>query len=86
MKHIDVDQQDKKVRDFLRALSESAEGAILEVGGKPVLKVVPVVGPPIDAARIRAAIRKRRDESRKLNAEWEAADQEVWDKLPPSEG
>jgi hypothetical protein len=105
MKHINLDREDKRIKDFVRALSENTDGSILELAGKPVLTVVPVEKKPLDRDKLRATIRKhlgrkrasrhpardpeklkaaikrRRDQSRELNKEWEAVDQEMWDKI-----
>ncbi|MCI0684223.1 MAG: hypothetical protein L0Y71_19105 [Gemmataceae bacterium] len=78
MKRVDLDKHDKKIRDFIRSLGTNADGAILELEGKPVLKALPVKKSPVNNSRLRAAIRKRRDESRRLMSEWEAVDREMW--------
>jgi hypothetical protein len=49
--------------------------------GEPVLKVQSVKDESIDRNKLRAAIRRRRDESRRINKEWEEVDREMWDKI-----
>lgn len=39
----------------------------------------------VDKDRLREAILARRDESRRLNAEWEHADREVWQHAAPDD-
>jgi len=85
VKHIDLDAQDEHVKQFVLSLQLDDDGSVLEVGGKPVARVFPAAGGQPDREKLKAAILARRDESRALNAEWEAADREVWDRLP-SEG
>ena len=83
VRHIDLDQQDEHVKQFVLALHLDADGSVLEVGGKPVARVLPVAGEvAVEREKIKAAILARRDESRKLNAEWEDADRQVWDQIP----
>jgi hypothetical protein len=85
MKRIPLDRKDKKIREFVQTLSAGTASSILELGGKPVLKVVPLAKGGVDRAKLRAAIAKRRDESRKLNRDWQHVDQEMWDRIPGSE-
>jgi len=82
MKHISLDREDERVKRFVRSLSVDSDGFILELEGEPVLKVLPVADEPVDKAKVTAAILKRRNESRRLNNEWEAVDREMWDRLP----
>lgn len=81
MKRIRLDHKDKKIREFVRTLSTDSAGSILELGGKPVLKVVPLLTPKVNRAKLKAAIVKRRDESRALNRDWQHVDQEMWSRL-----
>ena len=80
MKRIDLDRESEPVKAFVRQLPFERGGAILELAGKPVCRVLPVDELPFDERKLRAAIRKRRSESRKLNREWESADHEVWNR------
>lgn len=77
VRHIDLDAQDEHVKQFVLSLQMEAEGSLLEVQGKPVARVLPIVD--ADQEKLKEAILSRRDESRVLNAEWEHADREVWD-------
>jgi hypothetical protein len=85
MKRINLDHQSQQVKDFIRSLSTEPHGSILEMDGESVVTVLPMNRDTVDRAKLRAAILKRRDESRRLNKDWEATDREVWDKLPPLE-
>ncbi len=82
MKHLRLDRKAKLIKNFVRALSANSEGYILELNGKPVLKVFPVAEGQLDKGKLKAAILKRRDESRELNKEWAAVDWEMWEKIP----
>ena len=86
MKRIKLDRKDDKIKKFVRSLSKNSSGSILELEGKLVLKVLPVSHEPIDRKKLKAAIRRRRDQSRELNKDWEAVDQEMWKKIPNSPG
>ncbi len=81
MKHIKLDRKDEKIKKFIRSLSKNSTPLILELEGEAVLKVVSVKEEPIDRNKLRAAIRRRREESRRINREWEAVDREMWDKI-----
>ena len=84
MKRISLDREDERVKKFVRSLPVDSGGSILELEGQPLVKVVPVADEPVDKAKLKAAILKRRDESRRLNKEWDAVDREMWDRLPDS--
>ena len=66
---------------YLYQLSIDPEGSILELKGEPVLRVLPMIEGELAVvrAKLKAAILLRRDESRRLNGEWEAADRELWE-------
>jgi hypothetical protein len=81
MKHIKLDRKDEKIKKFIRFLSKNSTPLILELEGEPVLKVQSVKDESIDRNKLRAAIRRRRDESRRINKEWEEVDREMWDKI-----
>lgn len=86
MKHIDLDTEDKQVQQFVLSLELDPEGSVLELHGKPVARVLPVVdGVSYDREKIKAAILARRDESRRLNADWQQADRDTWESLPADE-
>lgn len=79
VKHIDLDTQDEHVKQFVLSLQLEEDGSILEADGKPVARVLPVGG-GYDRERLKQAILNRRDESRDLNADWDDADRDVWDR------
>src|SRR5262249_9109904 len=85
MKQVDLSRASEQVQQFIRSLPIERDGCILVVDGKPLLKVVPLQEVVVDRVKLKAAIRRRRDESRKLNEEWEAVDQEVWEKIADNE-
>jgi len=85
MKRINLDREDEHVQRFVQALTVDENGAILELRGEPVVRVLPVAKKTVDRAKLKAAILKRRNESRQLNEEWEAVEQEMWDRIPPTE-
>ncbi len=80
VRHIKLDRQTAQVKQFVLSLSIDPEGSILELKGEPVLRVLPVVEQvqAVDKAKLKAAILRRRDESRSLNDEWQAVDREAW--------
>ena len=81
MRHIKLDRQTPQVKQFVLSLPVDSEGSILELKGEPVLRVLPVIKrePAVDKAKLKVAILRRRNASRRLNDEWGAADREVWD-------
>jgi hypothetical protein len=82
VKHIDLDQ-DEHVKRFVLSLELDPDGSLLEVNGEPVARMLPVGAS--DREKLKEAILSRRDESRALNAQWENADREVWDKGIPKD-
>ena len=80
MKHIKLDRKDDKIKKFIRSLCKNSAGSILELEGEAVVKVLPMRDESIDRKKLRTAIRRRREESRHLNREWEEVDREMWDK------
>ena len=80
--HISLDHEDERIKHFVRSLPVGPDGSVLELDGRALLRVLPAAAEPVDAARLAAAIRRRRDASRALNAEWEAADRALWDQIP----
>ena len=49
VKHINVDDQSEEVKYFLLSLDVDAEGSVLELGGKELLRVTPVDSNSLDA-------------------------------------
>ena len=49
VKHINVDNQSEEVKHFLLTLDVDAEGSVLELDGKGLLRVTPVDSIPLDA-------------------------------------
>ena len=82
MKQIHIDQEDERVKEFVRSLPLDPDGSVLNLGGKPVLRVLPLLDDHVDQQKLKAAILNRRDQSRELNEHWRAADQEVWNDTP----
>lgn len=85
MKRIKLDRKAEAIKEFIRSLSGAAAGSILELDGKAVLRVVPIGAEPVNRTELKAAIKKRREESRQLNQEWAAADRAMWNKLDEGE-
>jgi hypothetical protein len=82
LKRVNIDRQSKEIQDFIRNLPVThKEGCLLIINGKPLIKVVANTDIPVDRKKLVAAIRARRDASRRLNQEWEAADRELWQKF-----
>jgi hypothetical protein len=79
---VNINKQADVIQAFIRSLPVDREGCVLELDGKPLLRVVPITDAPVSSAKLKAAILSRRDESRRLNKEWEAVDREMWEKLP----
>ena len=81
MRHIKLDRETPQIKHFVLSLPVEADGSILELKGEPVLRVMPVIEQEqaVDKAKLKAAILRRRNESRRLNDEWEAVDREVWE-------
>ena len=88
MRHIKLDKQNAQIKQFVLSLPVDADGSILELKGEPVLRVLRVLEreQEVDQAKLKAAILRRRNESRRLNDEWQAADQEVWDQTTEANG
>ena len=84
MRTVSLDQASKEVMEFFRSLPIERDGCILEMDGKPLLRVVPITEVSVDRGKLKAAILARRDESRKLNEEWQAVDREMWKKMTQS--
>lgn len=78
MKHISLDHESASIQSFVRGLPVDPEGSLLEIGGQPLLRVLPIVKTEWDPQKLKDAILRRRDESRASNTEWNEADGEVW--------
>ena len=87
MRHIKLDKENAQIKQFVLSLPLDPDGSVLELKGEPVLRVLPVRDKEqrVDEARLKAAILRRRDESRRLNDEWSAVDREVWEQSQESE-
>lgn len=81
MRYIKLDDESALIKQFVLSLPKDPDGSILELQGEAVLRVLPptVQKPAEDRSKLEAAILRRRDESRRLNEDWEAADREVWE-------
>lgn len=84
MKRVHLDKKSKQIKEFVQSLPLDKNGCILDLNGKALLRVLPACDVPVDRAKLRAAILKRRDESRRLNQDWQYVDREMWDSLPPT--
>lgn len=84
MRHIKLDKENAQIKHFVLSLPVDPDGSILELKGEPVLRVMPVIEQEqtVDKAKLKVAILRRRDESRRLNDDFEAADREVWQQSP----
>ncbi len=80
MKRLKLDREQRPVKEFFRTLLVGPDGLLLELDGRPMLRLLPGISRSVDRAALKAAILRRRDASRRLNAEWEVADQETWDR------
>lgn len=81
MKHIPLDTEDEHVQQFVLSLELDQDGSVLELRGKPVARVLPIrrTATEYDEAKLKAAIIARRDESRRLNEDWEHVDRDAWE-------
>jgi hypothetical protein len=79
MKHVSLDREDKRIRDFARSFPVDPEGTLVELEGQPIFRVVPATTMEVDSTKLKAAILNRRAASRKSNKDWEAADLETWE-------
>ena len=83
VKHIDLDQQDEQIKQFLLSLDVDPDGSILETEGHPVLRLLRISGDEeVDNEKLKAAILNRRDESLDLNENWTDADRNVLQHIP----
>ena len=82
MRHIKLDRENAYVKQFVLSLPVDPDGSILELKGEALLRVLPVIAheQAVDMTKLKAAILKRRNESRRVHAKWEAADREVRDR------
>ena len=86
VRHINLDKENAQIKRFVLSLPIDPDGSILELKGEAVLRVLPVIEEEqaVDKAKLKAAILRRRDESRRMNDEWAAADRDVWERSPDS--
>lgn len=82
VRHIKLDKESAQIQRFVLSLPVDPAGSILELNGDPVLRVLPITAEEesVDKAKLSAAIRRRRDESRRLNDEWAAVDRDAWNR------
>ncbi len=69
VKHVSLDREDKRVRDFARSFPVDPEGTVVELEGHPIFRVVPASSTEIDPVKVKDAILNRRDASRASNQE-----------------
>lgn len=86
MKRVEINTQPAEVQEFLRCLPLDHEGCILQLEGKALLKVLPITEAAVNKSKLKAAILKRRAESRKTNEDWEQVDRQMWDSISKTEG
>lgn len=79
MRHIKIDRETEAVKQFVRSLPTDPDGSLLELEGKMLFKLLPISKQAIDETKLKAAIMKRRDESRRLNQDWDTVDRETWE-------
>ena len=84
MKRIALDRKDARIKRFVRYLAAEPDGAVVELHGEPLVRILPLAEPRVDRAQLKAAILRRRDASRRLGTEWESVDNEMWARIPPS--
>jgi hypothetical protein len=80
MRRISSDYENEQIKNFVRSLSTDVSGAVLELEGEPIVRVLPITKRSVDRARLKTAILKRRDESRTLNESWLDVDREMWER------
>lgn len=83
MRHVKLDRRGQQIKRFVRSLTADPAGSVIELGGQALLHVYPATcrDEPIDARKVKAAILRRRDSSRRANADWETVDIEGWERL-----
>jgi hypothetical protein len=74
VKHVSLDREDQRIRDFARSFPVDPEGTLVELEGQAIFRVLPATSTEFDPVKLKAAILNRRDASRESNQEWEAAD------------
>ena len=80
MKHVSLDREDQRIRDFVRSIPVDPDGTLVELDGQAIFRVLPATAAEFDPVRLKAAILNRRDASRASNQDWEAADSETCDR------
>lgn len=83
IRHIKLDRETPQIKHFVLSLPVDHDGSILELRGEPVLRILPVTAQEkvVDKVKLKAAILRRRSESRRLNKDWGDADRGVWDRV-----
>jgi hypothetical protein len=66
MRHIKLDDENSQIREFILSLPIDPDGSVLEFNGEPVLRLLPIGDErqAVDKVKLKAAILRRRDESR----------------------
>ena len=80
MKHLNLDREDQRIRDFARSFPVDPDGTLVELDGQAIFRVLPATTAEFDPVKLKAAILNRRDASRESNQDWETADSETWDR------
>lgn len=78
MRHINLDQEDDRIKRFVQSLPVEPDGLLLELDGEAVVRVLPAEDVRVDEQRLKEALLRRRDASRAENEAWVDADQAVW--------
>lgn len=86
MRRIRLDHETKRIQRFFRSLPVENGGAVLELRGRPLLRILPVRDAPFDRAKLKTAILKRRRHSREINQDWRHVDRDTWDAIPGAQG
>lgn len=83
MRRIKLDDEDVKVKQFVQGLPRDPDGSVLELEGECLLRVLPIDEgkQSVEKKKLRAAIVRRRDESRRLNEDWQEVDRDGWEHL-----
>jgi hypothetical protein len=71
VKHLSLDREDKRIREFARSFPVHPEGTVVELEGQPIFRVVPAFSSEIDPVKVKDAILNWRDASRETNQDWE---------------
>jgi hypothetical protein len=82
VKHVSLDREDQRIRDFARSFPVDPDGTLVELDGQAIFRVLPATTAEFDPIKLKAAILNRRDASRESNQEWSSADRQTW--APPA--